>query len=379
MYISKNKIYWRFIAWFLIVALLTTAIILAIFWSVIAKDLNLFYLAIDKIVLSLVFTIASVIILAIIAARKINLPNHGVVQEQIVEIRKIIKTFKKSLNNLSNINKDNKENIEVLSLNIKSCQTGFKVNNQTGTEIKSSIKQIANKINKTAQSTVMIDNLATNSENKSQSALDSLVVIKQLSTDNQKLYVALDAYTDKIQFIAQRVASMADLAHYLSLNTAVEAHKTADSEEFSSLVGQIRQLNSVGQQVAVNIQGLTEDMQRQLKQSQQRAVNKQGSADKNITTIGQTINFLTKISKQTKDICQDIKIIDQETKDVRQSIEKIDSTTTILDKDSKNLSKNINQVSNSVKKQVYAIGTLNRSFNNLQRVIDSLSSLLGSK
>ena len=98
-----------------------------------------------------------------------------------------------------------------------------------------------------------------------------------------------------------------------------------------------------------------------------------------ITTVSQAINFLTKISNQTKQICKDIKIIDQESKDVRRAAQQIDDIIVDHGKGTQNLSKDIRQVSEAMKKQVYTVRILNRSFNSLQRVASRLNFLVKSK
>ncbi len=138
-------------------------------------------------------------------------------------------------------------------------------------------------------------------------------------------------------------------------------------------------MNSVSQQAAISITGLTGDMQRQLKQTQQTSNNKLNETEKNITTVSQAINFLTKISNQTKQICKDIKIIDQESKDVRRAAQQIDDIIVDHGKGTQNLSKDIRQVSEAMKKQVYTVRILNRSFNSLQRVASRLNFLVKSK
>ena len=274
MYFSKNKNYFRFIIWFLTVALVTFGFGLSILWQAIQPHANLLSLASDQIILSFILIVCLVIILAIIAARYFRLSDNDLFAEQTSEIFKIINIFEKSLDTLSEINKDNADKISLLVTKVKQYQSTIKVNHRADVDIKNSIKRIGDKIDKTAQNTSIIDNLVKDSEQKSKSALDGLMSVKQLSTANQKLYFALDEYTEKVQIIAQRVESMADLARYLSLNATIEASKTTNSEEFSSLVNQIRQLNSVSQQAAISITGLTGDMQRQLKQTQQTSNNK---------------------------------------------------------------------------------------------------------
>ncbi|MBT7553085.1 methyl-accepting chemotaxis protein [bacterium] len=379
MYFSKNKNYFRFIIWFLTVALVTFGFGLSILWQAIQPHANLLSLASDQIILSFILIVCLVIILAIIAARYFRLSDNDLFAEQTSEIFKIINIFEKSLDTLSEINKDNADKISLLVTKVKQYQSTIKVNHRADVDIKNSIKRIGDKIDKTAQNTSIIDNLVKDSEQKSKSALDGLMSVKQLSTANQKLYFALDEYTEKVQIIAQRVESMADLARYLSLNATIEASKTTNSEEFSSLVNQIRQLNSVSQQAAISITGLTGDMQRQLKQTQQTSNNKLNETEKNITTVSQAINFLTKISNQTKQICKDIKIIDQESKDVRRAAQQIDDIIVDHGKGTQNLSKDIRQVSEAMKKQVYTVRILNRSFNSLQRVASRLNFLVKSK
>ncbi len=240
MYFSKNKNYFRFIIWFLTVALVTFGFGLSILWQAIQPHANLLSLASDQIILSFILIVCLVIILAIIAARYFRLSDNDLFAEQTSEIFKIINIFEKSLDTLSEINKDNADKISLLVTKVKQYQSTIKVNHRADVDIKNSIKRIGDKIDKTAQNTSIIDNLVKDSEQKSKSALDGLMSVKQLSTANQKLYFALDEYTEKVQIIAQRVESMADLARYLSLNATIEASKTTNSEEFSSLVNQIR-------------------------------------------------------------------------------------------------------------------------------------------
>ena len=90
MYFSKNKNYFRFIIWFLTVALVTFGFGLSILWQAIQPHANLLSLASDQIILSFILIVCLVIILAIIAARYFRLSDNDLFAEQTSEIFKII-------------------------------------------------------------------------------------------------------------------------------------------------------------------------------------------------------------------------------------------------------------------------------------------------
>jgi methyl-accepting chemotaxis protein len=377
MLIAETKIYLKFIVWFLFVAILPIIVLLiAIFRS---DPNNPIFQEIfsNNFLASIFFTLALVFILALLVARRFSKLITRPVQISVADLLKVVNTLKKTMNNLVVVNKNNKEVAKFLVASAKKEQLGLKSGNKAVEEIAQSLHQITNKIDKTTQNTFGIDKLVDDSEQRAQAALSGLVAVKQLSTENQKLNAALDGYADKIQIIAQRVESMADVAKYLSLNATIEANKTVISEEFNGLVNQIRQLNIISQQAATSIKDLMADMQRQLKQTKAASAYEIQETDKNIGIIGQTIQFLTKITNKTKQISQDIKIIHKETKETQQAADQVTGIIANLNTDSKSLNKEVRQINQVVDKQLWISRSLNRSFNTLHKAVDNLDKLVG--
>ena len=377
MLIAETKIYLKFIVWFLFVAILPIIVLLiAIFRS---DPNNPIFQEIfsNNFLASIFFTLALVFILALLVARRFSKLITRPVQISVADLLKVVNTLKKTINNLVVVNKNNKEVAKFLVASAKKEQLGLKSGNKAVEEIAQSLHQITNKIDKTTQNTFGIDKLVDDSEQRAQAALSGLVAVKQLSTENQKLNAALDGYADKIQIIAQRVESMADVAKYLSLNATIEANKTVISEEFNGLVNQIRQLNIISQQAATSIKDLMADMQRQLKQTKAASAYEIQETDKNIGIIGQTIQFLTKITNKTKQISQDIKIIHKETKETQQAADQVTGIIANLNTDSKSLNKEVRQINQVVDKQLWISRSLNRSFNTLHKAVDNLDKLVG--
>ena len=377
MRIAETKIYIKFIAWFLFVAILPIIVLLV---AILKSDPNnsIFQQAVgNNLLASIFFTLALVFVLALIVARHFSKLITRPVQVSVTDLLKVVNTLTKSMDNLVAANKDNKEIAKFLVARAKQQQQGLKSGNKAVAEIVQSLDQISSKTDKTTQNAFGIDKLVDDSEQKAQSALSGLVVVKQLSTENQKLNAALDDYANKVQVVAQRVESMADVAKYLSLNATIEANKTVISDEFSGLVNQIRQLNIISQQAAVSIKDLMTDMQRQLKQNKEASAYELQETDKNIGIIGQTIQFLTKITNKTKKISQDIKIINNETKDTQKAADQVIKIITDLNIDSQSLVKEINQVNQVIDKQLWISRSLNRSFNTLHKAVDNLDKLVG--
>lgn len=269
MKIADTKIYLKFIAWFLLVAILPLILLFAILFQfdLSQAETALIGAETSNILFGLFITLALVLILALVAARILSQSITSPVQFSVEDLLRVVKNLDKSINNLSLASQDSRQVVKFLSNSTRQQQKGLDSGHQSIGKIAKSLDQIVNKVNITTQNTASIDKLTDESEAKVQAGLGSLLAVKQLSTENQKLTQALDDYTERVSIIAQRVESMADLAKYLSLNATIEANKTNISEEFSGIVNQIRQLNTISQQAAVGIKDLTGNMQRQIEQT----------------------------------------------------------------------------------------------------------------
>ncbi|MDP2812708.1 MAG: hypothetical protein Q8O32_03375, partial [bacterium] len=238
---------------------------------------------------------------------------------------------------------------------------------------------ISSKTQSASTYTQNIDKLASSGSQKSQSAVTSLVAIRNLATENQKLSQALDHYASKVKDLASRMATLSDIAKFLSLNVSIEAGKTSFSEEFSGLVSQIRELNISTEQAAVSIHSLAADMQRQIEQARQSSVYEWEETDKSIKILGQTIEFLNKILGDVGTVSKSIKIIDQETGQSKNQADNIHLMIKGLNQEAKSLVRHSDDVTRIIHQQLVLTRALNRSSAALSKVSSTLNDLVGDK
>lgn len=98
--------------------------------------------------------------------------------------------------------------------------------------------------------------------------------------------------------------------------------------------------------------------------------------EKSISVIGQSIKFLANITKRSREISTNIKIINKETVDTRQSANEVMVMLANLNKESKTIVKSSQEISVVVNKQILISQSLSRSFSTLQRVANSLGKLV---
>ncbi len=381
MKIAETKIYLKFISWFVLVSILPLLILFIVVYS---SDPNSTQLlnnpeTMRSIMLGIFISLAFVFFLSLIATRFLSRVVTRPIQLALNELLKVVDDLSKSVQNLSDISQNDSDISQDLLLNSQDQQKGLKTGQKAVAQIVKSLNQIAIKTKSSAQSTANIDKLASESGDKSQAALDSLVAVKHLVTENQKLSQALDAYADKVADITKRVEVLADTAKFLSLNVSIEANKTAFGEQFSSLVSQIRELNITSQQAASSIQALVADMSRQIKQAKQSSVYEWQETNKSIQIVGQTINFLNKIVGNVGSIAKSTQVISQETEDTHQDADKINSMILGFNKSAKSLVDNADDITKIIHKQLVVINSLNKSSAVLNKVTDNLNNLVGDK
>ena len=380
MKVAETKIYLKFIFWFVAVSLLPIALLFLIIYGFSPDNSVLLDPGLQKTVLISVFiSIALIFILSLIATRRLSNLITKPIQISVGELSKVVDDLFKSIQNLSDISQNNSELSQFLIDSSQTQQSGLKTGAKAVSEMVQSLDQIARKTKVSAQNTQKIDVLAAEGSAKSNVALDSLVVVKQLVTENQKLSQALDAYAFKVKDIAKHVEILADTAKFISLNVSIEANKTAFSENFSSLIAQIRELNITSEQAATSIQSLAGDMQRQIEQAKQSSVHEWQQTDKTIKVIGQTIKFLNGIVGNVGSVSKNIKVINQQADETHRDADSISFMIGDLNKEAKSLVKYIDDITKTIYKQLSVTKALNHSSAALNKVTDTLNDLVGKR
>ena len=376
MRLAETKMYLKFIYWFLLAAILPMALLFFTLFKLQPDNIIFHNAFLNNILFSVFSTSALVLILAMAAARRFSYLITKPVQVSLDDFAKVINTLEKSMVNLAEANKTNRQIALSLFTKAKSQQKGVNSGYKAIFNIVQSLEQINQKISTTEENTKQIDNLVDESGQKAEKALSSLVAVKHLSTENQKLTQALSSYADQVSQVAERVSFMANEAHFLTLNASIEASKTNTSLEFQALVHQIRQLNVISQEAALGIQKFVENMQTQIKQTKQTASFELKETDQNIGVISQTIQFLTKITKGSKQIGQNVTLISGEAQATKYSVEEVSMTMNDLDLAAKNLVKEAELVSQLSDKQSNTLKVLKRSFNSLSDAVNNLSQIV---
>ncbi|MBT6691336.1 methyl-accepting chemotaxis protein [Candidatus Parcubacteria bacterium] len=380
MKVAETKIYLKFISWFVAVSLLPIALLFLIIYTFSPDSSVLLDPELQKIILVSVFiSIALIFILSLAATRHLSRLITKPIQGSMGELSKVVDELFKSIQDLSDVSQNNSELSQFLIHSSQAQQKGLKTGTKVVSEMVQSLDQIARKTKVSARNTKKIADLANEGGVKSNVALDSLVVVKQLSTENQKLSQALDAYAFKVKDIAKRVGILAETAKFLSLNVSIEANKTSFSENFSSLISQIRELNVTSEQAANSIQGLAGDMQRQIEQSKQSSIHEWQQTNKTIKVIGQTINFLSGIVGNVSNVSKSTQVISQEAEETHREADNINSMIGGLNKEAKSLVKYIDDITKTIYKQLTVTKSLHKSSAALNKVTDTLNDLVGKK
>jgi methyl-accepting chemotaxis protein len=376
MIFAETKIYLKFILWFFLAAILPLTLL---FFSLfkLQPDNIIFHSAfLNQILFSVFSTSALVLILAMVAARRFSYLITKPVEISLKDLSKVISSLEKSMLSLAQANQSNRQIAAILFAKAKGQQKGVNGGYKSISEIDNSLSQINQKIQATQANTKKIDSLVDESGQKAELALSSLVAIKHLSTENQKLTQALSSYADQVAQVAYRVEMMAEESKFLTLNASIEASKSDASLEFQALVHQIRQVNVISQEAALGIKDFAANMQTQLKQSTKTASYELKETDQNINIIGQTIQFLTKITKGSKQITQDIGAIASESAMTKISVADVALAMNDLDLAAKNLVKEADMVNQLTDRQANTLKALKRSFNALSQAVDNLSQIV---
>ncbi len=376
--ITETKIYLKFIFWFLAVSLLPIVVLFALIYlfvpdTAILKEPELY----KPILIGIFVSIAFVFLLSLLATRRLSKLITKPIQVSVEELSKVVEALLKSVQDLSEIGQNNSEISQFLLTSSQEQQKGLKTGTKAVAEMVQSLNKITRKTKASAKDATKIDELAGQSTKKSELALDSLVAVKQLATENQKLSQALDTYANHVKDIARRVEILADTAKFLSLNVSIEAGKTSFSEDFSSLVSQIRELNITSEQAANSIQSLAGNMQRQIKQAKESSVFEWEETNKSINIIAQTVKFLNKIIGNVSNISKSVQIINKETEETSSEADNINIMINDLNKESKSLVKRTDNIANIINKQLVVTRALNRSSEALNNVTDTLNNLVG--
>ncbi|MCB9802540.1 methyl-accepting chemotaxis protein [Candidatus Nomurabacteria bacterium] len=376
MRLSETKIYFKFIGWFLLVAILPLFLLFFALFRLQPDSFIFQTTFLNNVLFSIFSTSALVLTLALIAARHFSYLITKPVKVSIDDLEKVIGTLKKSIDNLAESNKHNKQIASLLFSSTKDQQKGLNTGDKAVGEIVQSLSLINQNINRTQKNTSQIKGLANEGESKAQLALSSLVAIKHLSTENQKLNQALASYAGQVSSIAERVDQMAEAVRYLSLNASIEAAKSEVSLEFEALVHQVRQINSISQEAALGIKKFATSMQQQIKNSENASQYELKEADKNIGIVGQTIQFLAKITKDSTQISKNIDIICSESGETKQAADQVTEVIKNLGNNSKNLVKEAQNVNHLVEKQSNNLRVLRRSFNILSDTVANLAEIV---
>lgn len=377
MKLVETKIYLKFILWFLAVALLPLAVLLAsIYTSTQHRDVLQMGIWPANVLIGLFVSLAMVLGLSLIATRHLSKNITAPVQSSVNELSKVVNLLLKSIQGLSGISQTNNQISQFLTSSSQQQQSGLKSGSQSLSKMVRSLVEITHKTGAATDSVAKVNKLAEEGKLQSEKALASLVAVKTLLTDTQKLSQALDQYAQSVADIAKRVEMVAETTKFFSLNMSIEAKKSSYSEEFSSLVNQIRDLNHISEQAASSIQSLAKDMSRQIDQSKQSAVYEWQETNKSIKVVTQTFGFLTKIISNIDNIAHDIQIIDTETKKTYQDADQVNRVIANISQQSKLLVKQTDDITKVIQEQLVVTRSLNKSSVALNNVTDTLGNLV---
>jgi len=376
----ETKIYLKFIIWFLVVAILPIILLFTIVYIFYPELIFLNNEQLQRSILIGIFiSLASVFLLSLIATKRLSKALTQPISISVIELSKVVKTLLKTVNNLIDISKSNSNVSTSLLSTSKEQQKGLKVGSKAVEEMFSSLSKVAKKTKVSSTNASKIDSLVKKGEDNINIALDGLVVMKHLASDNQKLNNALNHYAQEVKDIAKRVAVLAETAKFFSLNVNIQANKESFGEELTALVSQIRELNITSEQAAVNIQALSADMQKQLEQAKESSLYEHQEISSSIKIIGQTIQFLKRITPKVSDISKGMLIINKETQESKQDASNINTMINDLNNDGKSLVRQSNNISKTIEKQDNIIKSLNRSSSSLEKVTNILDDLVGKQ
>lgn len=380
MKIVETKIYLRFISWFITVAFLPLA---ALFLSVYLFNPDLLTSISSKtrdtILFATFISLALVLLLSLLATRSLSKSITKPIQNSVLELSKVVGELFHTVQNLSEISQNNSELSQFLIDSSQTQKNGLKTGSKAILAMANSLSQVAQKTKLAASKSIDIDKLAGSSESKSQEALSSLTVVKELLTENQKLSHALDQYASDVKNVATRVANLAEIAKFLSLNVSIEASKNSFSDDFSDLVTQIRELNITSEQAAGAISSLASNMQRQIEQASNTSEHQWQETNKTIKIVSQSINFLGKIATNVLQISKSVQTIDKETQKTGQDSQDISQMIKKLDNEAKSLVGHVDTVTRIINQQLVITRSLNRSSAALNSVTKTLNDLVGKE
>jgi methyl-accepting chemotaxis protein len=380
MKIFETKIYLRFISWFIVVALLP---LVSLFVSVYFFNHELFHSVFSEpsdtrftILFAIFISLALVLFFALLATRLLSRSITKPIQVSVLELSKVVDNLFKTVQNLSDISQNNGELSQSLLESSQAQGKGLKTGEKAVIDMSHSLKQVANKTKLAASKSRSVDKLASDSGDKSKEALDSLVIVKQLVTENQKLSQALDQYAGDVKGVSARVVALAETAKFISLNVSIEASKSSFSEDFSDLVAQIRELNVNSEQAAGAIGTLASSMQRQIEQATDSSDYQWKETDKTIKVVSQTINFLSKIASNMVQVSKSVQVIDKETQETKQDSEDINTMIKKLNIEAKSLVGHADTVNQTIGQQASITRSLNKSSAALNSVTKTLNDLV---
>lgn len=378
MKLVETKIYLKFISWFILVSLLP---VLSLITAIYLFDKNSYRLInqglLQAVTFGLLVSLAFIFLLSLLATRRLSASVTRPIQTSLGDLSKVVNDLSKSIQNLSEISQNSGDLSSFLLTSSQNQQAGIKTGSKAVSGIAKSLNQINLKTDALAKNSNNINSLASDSSAKSKEAIDSLVAVKHLVTENQKLSQALDHYAYKVGEIAKALAALSENAKFLSLNASIGANKFSYSEEFSSLISQIRELNVSSEQAAVNIASLANDMGRQIEQAKQSSVYQWEETSRSIVIVSQTIKFLGKIVANISGISQSIQTIHKETKATKNQANNINDLVSDLNKESRSLVQHIDNVTQIINKELVLTRSLNRSAAALNKVTDTLNNLVG--
>ncbi len=378
MKVVETKIYLILISWFVAVSLLSlAALFLAVYIYNPEVIIGINFSLKQAILFALFISLALVLLVSLVVTRYLAKKITSPVFMSLEEMSKVVSELSKSVQSLSDISQNNSELSQFLLESSQKQQKGLKSGYQAVSDILKSLVKVARKTKSAAKKTSDIDVLAGQGQAKAQEAISSLVAVKHLVTENQKLSHALDNYAKGVKDIAGRMSALAETARFLSLNVSIEASKQSFSEDFSTLVSQIRELNISSQEAAVSVDSLATDMQRQIEQSHQSSVYQWEETTKSIKVVSQTIKFLSKIVGDITQVAQSVKVIDKETQETRQDADDINQMISKLQQEARALVKHVDNITQIIRQQMVVTRSLNRSSAGLTNVTDSLNNLLG--
>lgn len=380
MKVFETKIYLRFLSWFIAVAFLPLAslfILIYFFDQELFK--SLFSDARDTVLFAIFVSLSIVLLLSLVATRLLSRSVTRPIKISVDELSKVVAELFKTIQDLSEISQNSSELSQNLLDNSHSQQAGLKKGNQAVLEINKSLKQVADKTKITATKSRSVDKLAADSDIKSKEALESLSMVKQLLTENQKLSHALNQYAQDVQNISSRVVALADTSKFISLNVSIEANKSSISSDFSDLVSQIRELNVVSEHAAEAIATVAASMRKQIEQVSDSSHYQWEETSKTIKIITQTINFLGKITNNAIQISKNVQVIDQETQANKADSDDISDMIKKLNQEAKSLVGSVDVITQSINRQLAITRSLNRSSAALNSVTTTLNDLVGEE